>query len=88
MTDAYTDELFALAPEAATTVKFPVSRLVLDPERFEDDQQESMASRGMGVIYQRSSLCDPLRRELSGDEREALLTRFYRPHHQALTEAV
>ena len=88
MTDAYTDELFTLAPEAATTVKFPVSRLVLDPERFEDDQQESMASRGMGVIYQRSSLCDPLRRELSGDEREALLTRFYRPHHQALTEAV
>jgi N-formylglutamate amidohydrolase len=88
MTDAYTDELFALAPEAATTVKFPVSRLVLDPERFEDDQQESMASRGMGVIYQRSSLCGPLRREISGDEREALLARFYRPHHQALTEAV
>ena len=88
MTDAYTDELFALAPETATTIEFPVSRLVLDPERFEDDQQESMASRGMGVIYQRSSLCGPLRREISGEEREALLARFYRPHHHALTEAV
>lgn len=47
-----------------------------------------MASRGMGVIYQRSSLSGPLRREISGEEREALLARFYRPHHQALTEAV
>ena len=46
MTDAYTDELFALASDTATTIQFPVSRLVLDPERFEDDQQESNLSVG------------------------------------------
>ncbi len=47
--DAYTDELFALPPEQASTVRFPVSRLVVDPEGFEEDAGEVMAGRGFGV---------------------------------------
>jgi len=43
MTDWYTDELFCVPPSLATTVRFPVSRLVVDPERFVDDAQETMA---------------------------------------------
>ena len=31
-------------------VEFLVSRLVLDPERFVDDDKEAMAARGMGVV--------------------------------------
>ncbi len=31
MSDRYTDELFALPPELALTMAYPVSRLVLDP---------------------------------------------------------
>jgi N-formylglutamate amidohydrolase len=31
MTDWYTDELFALPASEAVTVRFPLSRLVLDP---------------------------------------------------------
>ncbi|MEY4630037.1 MAG: hypothetical protein RIQ81_157 [Pseudomonadota bacterium] len=88
MTDAYTDELFAMPGDMATTVRFPVSRLVVDPERFEDDSQEPMSRRGMGVIYTRSSMGAVLRREVSPGEREALLAAFYRPHHAALTRAV
>ena len=50
MTDHYTDELFLLPPQVATTVVYPISRLVCDPERYPDDSEETMAARGMGVI--------------------------------------
>jgi N-formylglutamate deformylase len=49
----YVDELFSWLGDRA--VMFGVSRLVVDPERFVDDDQEAMASKGMGVIYTRTS---------------------------------
>ena len=55
MTDRYTDELFAVRSPDASPVRFPVSRLVVDPERYLDDTSEPMAARGMGVIYTRTS---------------------------------
>lgn len=88
MTDWFTDELFALAPALACTVRFPVSRLVVDPERFTNDEQEPMASQGMGVVYTHTSHGRPLRRATSATERSALLARYYDPHHRALTTAV
>jgi len=45
MTDAYTDELFAL--DGSAPIRFPISRLVVDPERFTDDAHEPMAARGL-----------------------------------------
>ena len=53
MTDAYTDKLFSV-PDAAV-VRYPVSRLIADPERFENDAEEVMSKLGMGVIYTRTS---------------------------------
>jgi N-formylglutamate deformylase len=88
MTDHLTDELFAVPEATAMAVRFPVSRLVVDPERFEADEQESMAARGMGVIYDRTCRQTPLRRPLLEPERQALLERWYRPHHRSLTGAV
>lgn len=88
LTDHHTDILFQVPVELATTVTFPVSRLLVDPERFEDDAHESMAKRGMGVIYERTAHQQPLRRPLTAAERETLLARYYRPHHAALTAAV
>ena len=88
MTDHLTDELFAMPDAMALAVRFPVTRLIVDPERFEADAQEPMAARGMGVIYERTSQQHVLRRRLSEPEREALLERWYRPHHRALTGAV
>jgi N-formylglutamate deformylase len=88
MTDHLTDELFAVPEAMALAVRFPVSRLVVDPERFESDEQEPMAARGMGVLYERTCRQTLLRRPLTPPERQALLDRWYRPHHAALTAAV
>ncbi len=88
MTDRYTDLLFAQAPDDACTVIYPVSRLIVDPERFVPDSEEPMAARGMGVIYTLTSEGRPLRHPPSSSQRAALLERFYKPHHLALTTAV
>lgn len=56
MTDWFVDELFSFIPEmGGILVKYGVSRLVVDPERFEDDEKEIMVSKGMGVIYTKTS---------------------------------
>jgi N-formylglutamate deformylase len=88
MTDRSTDELFGEATPGAADVVFPVSRLVVDPERFENDVDEPMASVGMGVIYEKTSARGSLRREISSDERRLLIESYYRPHHDRLTAAV
>ena len=88
MTDHYTDELFSVTGLPVATVRFPVSRFVVDPERFEDDADEPMAQRGQGVIYTLTSDGQPLRHPPTPDEREALLERFYRPHHAQLAQRV
>lgn len=88
LTDWYTDELFALPHADAVAVRHPVSRLVLDPERFLDDAQESMAARGMGVVYTWTSDGEILRNPPTASEREALIERYYKPHHAGLSEAV
>lgn len=88
MTDWFTDELFALSDAHVETVRFPVSRLVLDPERFLDDQSERMAERGMGVVYERTSHGQVLRSALSSTERQLLIDTYYSPHHERLERAV
>lgn len=88
ITDWFTDELFAFPTAEATTVRFPISRLIVDPERFVDDALEPMAPRGMGVIYTRTTNGEVLRPDPSAAERESLLERFYTPHHARLTAAV
>jgi len=88
MTDRYTDELFSLPENLATAVRFPVSRLVVDPERFADDECEPMASKGMGVIYTRTSGGNALRHDISPDEHRSLLDAYYVPHQEAVATAV
>ena len=88
MTDWHTDVLFDVPPNVALAVVFPVSRLVVDPERFSDDAREPMAARGMGVVYTRTHDGKPLRSAPRAREREGLLEDYYRPHHRRLEEAV
>ena len=88
MTDWYTDELFAVGDLPVRVIRFPVSRLVVDPERFEDPSLEPMESRGMGAVYTATSQQKPLRSAITQDLREQLLERYFRPHHRALSTAV
>ncbi len=86
MTDWHTDRLYAFP--GTETVIHPLSRLICDPERFVDDAREPMARHGMGVVYTRTHSFEILRQPPSQQEREALLNRFYRPHHARLEQAV
>ena len=88
MTDHLTLELFAHPASSTAVVRAPISRLVVDVERFEDDTCEPMFARGMGAIYAVTSGLMPLRRQLQPSERDALMQAYYRPHHGRLEAAV
>lgn len=89
MTDRYTDELFSCVHEhGGISMIAESSRLAFDPERFENDAKEIMASRGMGVIYEKTSDGRKLRNRPSPEDREHILETFYRPYHQALQKEV
>lgn len=73
MTDAFTDELFAMP--RTVVIKFPISRLIVDVERFENDADEPMSKVGMGKIPMKTSHGERLRRELGTDEVNNLITK-------------
>lgn len=87
MTDHRTLAIFSDPSLEAVVVRSPVSRLVVDVERFPDDADEPMAARGMGAVYTATSQLTPLRRRLGAGEREALMQAYYRPHHAMLEAA-
>jgi N-formylglutamate amidohydrolase len=88
MTDSFVDELFCLPSADAVRFVYPVSRLVVDPERLLDDGREPMAAVGMGVIYTKTASGADLRLPPTDQERAELLSTYYVPHHRALEDAV
>jgi N-formylglutamate deformylase len=85
MTDRYTPELFdAVVDLGGIALVNNYSRLVVDPERFEDDENEIMSLIGMGVIYTKTAYQQVLREDVSAIEREELLSTYYRPYHKAV----
>jgi N-formylglutamate amidohydrolase len=88
MTDHHTDALFGWTTRhGATAIVNQWSRLVLDPERFEDPTIEPMERVGQGAVYTRTSDGRPLR-DADPVAREVLLERSYRPWHRALASIV
>lgn len=88
MTDHHTLDLFTVGIPAQQVVRAEVSRLVVDVERFLDDTKEDMAAVGMGVVYVRAHNGSALRHPLTEIERETLLSGWYTPHHDTLTDRV
>lgn len=86
MTDLYT-EFAARGNWAEAVVLAEVSRLIVDVERFRDDENEMMTSVGMGAVYTRTNE-GKLLRNYDHEKREHLLQRCYDPHHCCLTSAV
>lgn len=88
MTDLYTDDLFHPLTKFDTAIIYPVTRLVVDPERFIVDKQEPMSEKGMGVIYTKTAHGKDLRHSITHQERTMLINMFYFWHHDILTNAV
>jgi N-formylglutamate amidohydrolase len=86
VTDWYTGELFGIPGIAASQT--PVSRVVVDLERYTDDSQEEKAVFGQGVIYSHNTLGERIRRELTPLERTLLLDNYYRPWHLQLQVSI
>ena len=82
MTDSWTDELLNLC-DKAEVLRFPVSRLLVNPERFEHDSDEPLAKRGMGAVYIQTHDGKRLKDSLV---REELMAEFYKPHYTALED--
>jgi N-formylglutamate amidohydrolase len=86
LVDWFTDELYApLGDAGGCMVKYELRRFVVEPERFEDDLNEIMVTRGMGVIYTHGCQEQRIRRNLTPAEREELLELYYRPYHAYLS---
>lgn len=83
LTDWFTDELF-YHPQAEQVV-FPYSRLWCDVERFRDDSQEIMTSKGMGVVYTYGATGNPIRKATAKDA-EQIKKDYYDPHHAKFNE--
>ena len=87
MTDSYTDELFIdCVADGDEKIIFPVSRLLVDVERFSKDDKEPMAEIGMGMLYRSCHDLSELRS--SNAFNKELKTTYYDQHHKAFTGLV
>lgn len=91
MTDAHTD---VIATELASRLSLcpwqfvnRTSRLVVDPERFPNPDQEEMTAVGMGAVYTQTSQRQPLRGE-DADHRADLIERYFDPYAAAMSDLV
>jgi N-formylglutamate deformylase len=87
LTDHHVPHLFLDEASPPPTLRAEVSRVVVDFERFVDDEREPASRHGFGAIYTKTTTGKPLRRPLEPAERAALLER-HELHHRMLTDAV
>lgn len=85
LTDWYIDDLFSFTDGVSITADF--NRIFCDVQRFGDDNQEPMASLGLGVIYTKNHNGIELRKA-SPELKLKILDNYYFPHHESLTSAV
>ena len=80
--DLYTDELFDKMFHNFGGVKSEFSRLFFDPERFYDDEMESMQTKfGLGWFYENAIL---EKKPLRGIGHKTEISKYYENHHKEL----
>lgn len=82
--DRYTNELFE--HPHSIRIESPYSRLLVDVERFREDDDEPMSKVGVGVIYSHTTQGTPLKHDVTSDTRDKLLA-LYDAHHKSLEAA-
>jgi N-formylglutamate amidohydrolase len=88
LTDWHADQLFSWVLELGGLMFVNTfSRLVVDTERFANDEDEPMAAVGQGVVYTKTTDGDLLAR-ISPGERARRIREYYEPYHEALTAVV
>ena len=55
MADNYTDNLFSELINISSFIKSKISRVVLDIERFKEEENEPMSKVGMSALYTKTS---------------------------------
>ncbi len=73
--------------EYAYVLKFNLSRLCCDVERYVFNEQEEMSKYGMGVIYEKDSSLNKFI-ELNENYKNYILNKYYYPHHNKLNNLV
>lgn len=87
--DWYTDELYDVVEElGGASICHTINRIVVDTERFEDDEVETMAAKGLGALYVKTYEGATLRAAISYEKRQELLSLYFRSYHTALEELV
>jgi N-formylglutamate amidohydrolase len=90
LTDHHTDGIARAAADRAGVrpwvIVNPVSRFVVDVERFPDEREE-MAAVGMAAVYTRGTRGQRIRAD-DPEHRDALLVAYYAPWAEAVTELV
>ena len=90
MTDHFTDEMAQSATLFGATLFINrMSRLVCDPERFDEDPMEPAAKYGMGTVYTKTHHGQPLRSlDFEATRRQEILEEYYYPYHQAFSNLI
>jgi N-formylglutamate amidohydrolase len=83
LADLHTKDLFEPLLKKYNGIVSKISRLVVDIERFDNDNLETMSSVGMGVLYEKSTKGKSIRK-LSRARKNQLLHSVYYPYHQNL----
>lgn len=86
MADNYTDELYEDLITVSSYVKSAVSRLVVDIERFENEEDEPMSKVGMSAFYTKTSSGKTLRH--ISEQNKINIGKIYKEYHQSFTDLV
>jgi len=87
LSDLYTDILFKRIYKNTNYILSKISRILVDIERFENENEEPMAKVGMAALYTKTQYGKVLRK-IDAKEREFLVKNIYQKYHQDFTKLV